>query len=170
MIRNYFTKDIQVKDKLREYRTVLNQKYPDPQKKPKAEESDQGSSRLAKAAPGKMPAPTKQGSQRVPTPNAEVASAESKKQEEEKDDDSESDSVIQEADELDFTRTIRHMKGTPLPTKLADKLREEAVFDPSSQLANALRSSYISNTSAKKTRFQSNYYMMDYSYKEENIL
>ena len=57
MIRNYFTKDIHVKDKLREYRIEMNQKYPDPQKKPKAEESDQGS-RLAatKAAAGKKAA------------------------------------------------------------------------------------------------------------------
>lgn len=87
-----------------------------------------------------------------------------------KEDESESDSVIQETDEADFTLAVRHMRGTPLPTKLADRLREEAIFDPSSSLAAALRSSYISNTSAKKTAYQSSTYMMDYKYKEENLL
>ena len=61
--------------------------------------------------------------------------------------------MIQEGDEPDFTLAIRHMKGTPLPTKLADQLREEAIFDPSAQIENALRTSYISNTSAKKTAY-----------------
>ena len=41
-----------MKDKLREYRTEMNQKYPDPQKKPKAEESDEG----GKFGPGKAQA------------------------------------------------------------------------------------------------------------------
>lgn len=62
------------------------------------------------------------------------------------------------------------MKGTPLPTKLADKLREEAIFDSSPHVVNALRSSFISNSSAKKTAYQSQHYMMDYAYKEENFL
>ena len=43
---------------------------------------------------------------------------------------SEIDSVIQDDDQIDFTESIKYMKGTPLPTKLADKLREDAIFDP----------------------------------------
>ena len=62
------------------------------------------------------------------------------------------------------------MKGTPLPTKLQEKLREDAVFDPSPQIANALAAQYISSTSAKKTAFQSVHNMMDFNYKEDNIL
>ena len=46
-------------------------------------------------------------------------------------DDDQSDSVIQEDEQVDFTGSVRFMKGTPLPTKLADKLRDDAVFDPS---------------------------------------
>ena len=83
---------------------------------------------------------------------------------------SEIDSVIQDDDQVDFTESIKYMKGTPLPMKLADKLREDAIFDPNPQITNALASSYISNTSAKKTAYQSLNTMMDYKYKEENIL
>jgi hypothetical protein len=43
---------------------------------------------------------------------------------------SEIDSVIQDDDQVDFTESIKYMKGTPLPMKLADKLREDAIFDP----------------------------------------
>ena len=71
---------------------------------------------------------------------------------------------------MDFTEQIKYMKGTPLPIKLADKLKEDAIFDPNPQITNALASSYISNTSAKKTAHQSIHDMMDYNYKEENFL
>ena len=53
------------------------------------------------------------------------------KADEDKDDDNQSDSVIQEDDQVDFTGSVRYMKGTPLPTKLAEKLREDALLDPS---------------------------------------
>jgi hypothetical protein len=171
LIRNYLTRDIHVKDKLREYRTEMNQKYPDPQKKAKAEESDQASKAPPAKGGAKKPASGRQDAP-SPAPTTELSAGDSKAKIEEakKDDDSDSDSVIQDAEPADFTLAIRHMKGSPLPTRLADKLREDAIFDPSGQLASALRSSYISNTSAKKTAYQSQHHMMDFKYKEQNVL
>ena len=63
LIRNYFSKDIQVKDTLRDYRTDLEQRHPDPQKKGKAEDSDQG---------GK-PAPAKAAANAKKQPSAQTA-------------------------------------------------------------------------------------------------
>lgn len=152
---------------MREYRIGLEQKYPDPQKK-NLEEPEPTS----KASPTKSPQKGKQAASSNNT--GDVLSAidsKAKIEDEAKKDDSDTDSVIQGTDENNFTRTVRHMKGTPLPTKLADQLREEAIFDSSPQVMNALRpNQYISDVSAKKTGYQSNYYMKDYNYKEENFL
>lgn len=86
LIRNYFSKDIQVKDTLRDYRADLEQRYPDPQKKGKAEDSDR-SSKPTRAAASAKRQPSAQAA-------AEVLSgteSQPKKDEDKKDGDSDSD-------------------------------------------------------------------------------
>ena len=44
-----------------------------------------------------------------------------------KDEDSSDDSVIIDQDKDNFTHEIMHMKGSPLPFKVKDMLREDAI-------------------------------------------
>lgn len=69
LIKNYFTKDIHFKDKLRQYRNEMNQKYPDPSKKLLSEASDSGLKGAPSKNAAKKGAKDAKAASKSPTPN-----------------------------------------------------------------------------------------------------
>lgn len=110
-----------IKDKLSEYRTQMNEKFPDPEKRSvvaAAEILSQSKKGSVKGSPEKPKQEVKK-----PEPLSYIAPS----IHEQKNEDSSDDSVIIDQEKDNFTHEIPFMKGSPLPLKVSTMLRDDAI-------------------------------------------
>jgi hypothetical protein len=118
MIKNFLNKDIDLKDHLSKYRTMLNKKYPDPSAKKLVEPEEIASP--TKAGGDKKSA----GGKRIPGKEAEKVEDTHHEPEELTNEKSimDIDSVIDDNEEPEFTKKAQYMRGAPLSPEILNKL------------------------------------------------
>lgn len=159
MMRNYLQRNIDIRSQLKKYRTDMNERFPDPVKKD-PEESQSPDKKGAKGAPPAKAADKKGGSKDVTKEvTKEPTSEENVKEASPENSLMDIDSVIDDTEVPDFTEEFKYMRGADLDPAITSKMEEPPE-----------KAKYLSNQSAMKTGFQTNYKFRDFESKKQDLM
>lgn len=166
MVCNFLTKNIDVNEDLRKYRNDLKTRYPDPQKRDNSELADkEAAAKGKKDAKKDAPAKKKDEKKKDPAVDQTIDTQPEAEEDGASPSAEDSDSVIDDEEDENFTNDLRYMRGAPMSEELKKVLVEKSFNGVIPKDAE-----FIDNLAATKTAHQSDAVLREFEQKKKTIM